>query len=82
VRSQTELTADEQAGLERLCAMQLTSGDPASPDALSVRRLICLTIIRDSGVRGPTAAAARQACDESGQIPPSPLPLQGATSPT
>jgi len=82
VRAQTALTADEQTELEALCAMELTSGNPDSPDALSVRRQICLTIIKDSGVRGAPAAAARLACDESGEIPPAPLPIQGATSPT
>jgi hypothetical protein len=78
VRAQTVLTHDERAQLEALCELELTSGSPNSPAAVAAKRRICLTVVKDSGVRGAAARAARRRCRRSGRLaPPAPAP-QGA----
>jgi hypothetical protein len=79
VRAQSVLTIDEQTQLERLCEMELTSGNPNSPGALAAKLRICLTIVKDSGVTGTAAAAARRACRGEGPAPPATAPPPLAT---
>jgi hypothetical protein len=78
VRRRTALTTDEQAQLERLCVLELTSGNPYSPAAIAAKRRICLTVVRDSGVTGAAARAARRHCNRTRRFEPAPPAPAGA----
>jgi hypothetical protein len=74
-RAKTALTRDEQAQLEALCEVELTSGSPDSPAAIAAKQKICLTVVKDSGVTGAAARAARRRCRRTGRLtPPPPVP--------
>jgi hypothetical protein len=78
VHAATVLTRDERSQLEALCALELTSGNPDSRAAVAARRRICLTVVKDSGVRGAAARAARRRCRRTGRLAPPPPTPQGA----
>jgi hypothetical protein len=73
VEQTTILTNDEKAQLEQLCQFAW-NGNRAG--VAKAKRTLCITIVADSGLVGPTAAAEIASCERSGQ-PAQPIPPGG-----
>ena len=73
VEQSADLTNDEKAQLEQLCRFAWNGNRSGVAKA---KRTLCVTIVADSGLVGPTAAAEIASCEQSGQ-PAQPIPAGG-----
>jgi hypothetical protein len=73
VEQSANLTNDEKAQLEQLCRFAWNGNRSGVAKA---KRTLCVTIVADSGLVGPTAAAEIASCEQSGQ-PAQPIPAGG-----